>query len=198
MIKFPLPIRKAIDIFSQFPGIGAKTAERLVFYLLKQHPDFINQFEKSLAEIKRDINECKICFNYCFGDLCDICEDSRRDKKVICIIEEPKDIIAFEKIGYMGSYHVLGGVISPLDGIDPDDLNINSLMSRLDNVNEIIIATNTSIEGDATALYIRKILLDKTVKISRLARGLPVGGNLDFIDEATLSQSVKERIEIKE
>jgi len=194
---FPLPIRKAIEIFSQFPGIGGKTAERLVFYLLKQDSHFINQFEKVLSEIKTDINQCNVCFNYCFDGLCEICQDQKRDKKTICIVEEPKDIVAFEKIGYMGSYHVLGGLISPLDGVGPDDLNISELQSRLDGIDEIILGMNTSIEGDATELYIRQILNNQAIKVSRLARGLPIGGNLEFIDEATLSQSVRERIEIK-
>ena len=195
MNGLPPTLNKVIESFTRFPGIGKKTAHRLGLHVLKSHSNEIEEFAQALLDVKSKINTCNNCHNISEADICDICSDNKRDKSIICICEEPSDIYLIEKTGFKGVYHVLGGLLSPLDGIGPDDLNIDSLIERVKSASELIVATDASIEGDATALYIQKIL-DQPIKMTRLARGLPVGGHLEYVDEATLTRSINERVEL--
>ena len=195
MNGLPPTLNKVIESFTRFPGIGKKTAHRVGLHVLKSHSNEIEEFAQALLDVKSKINTCNNCHNISEADLCDICSDDKRDKSIICICEEPSDIYLIEKTGFKGVYHVLGGLLSPLDGIGPDDLHIDSLIERVKSASELIVATDASIEGDATALYIQKIL-DQPIKMTRLARGLPVGGHLEYVDEATLTRSINERVEL--
>ena len=195
MNGLPPTLNKVIESFTRFPGIGKKTAHRLGLHVLKSHSNEIEEFAQALLDVKSKINTCNNCHNISETDLCDICSDDKRDKLIICICEEPPDIYLIEKTGFKGVYHVLGGLLSPLDGIGPEDLHIDSLIERVKSASELIVATDASVEGDATALYIQKIL-DQPIKITRLARGLPVGGHLEYVDEATLTRSINERVEL--
>jgi len=195
MNGLPPTLNKVIESFSRFPGIGKKTAHRLGLHVLKSHSNEIEEFAQALLDVKSKINTCNNCHNISETDICDICSDDKRDKSIICICEEPSDIYLIEKTGFKGVYHVLGGLLSPLDGIGPDDLHIDSLIERVKSASELIVATDASIEGDATALYIQKIL-DQPIKMTRLARGLPVGGHLEYVDEATLTRSINERVKL--
>ena len=187
---------KIIESFTRFPGIGKKTAHRLGLHVLKSNKDDIEDFAQALLDVKNKISTCSICHNFSELDICTICSDDERDKKIICICEETSDIILLEKTGYNGVYHVLGGLIIPLEGVGPDELHIDSLVDRAKLATELIIATDASIEGDTTALYIHKIFDSVDIKITRLARGLPVGGHLEYVDEATLTKSIHERVKI--
>ena len=189
-------LNKVIESFSRFPGIGKKTAHRLGLHVLKSHSNEIEEFAQALLDVKSKINTCNNCYNISETNLCEICLDENRAKSIICICEEPSDIYLIEKTGFNGIYHVLGGLLSPLDGIGPDDLHIDSLMERVKSASELIVATDASVEGDATALYIQKILDSQPIKMTRLARGLPVGGHLEYVDEATLTRSINERVEL--
>jgi recombination protein RecR len=195
MNGLPPTLNKVIESFTRFPGIGKKTAHRLGLHVLKSNSNEIEEFAQALLDVKSKINTCNNCHNISEADLCDICSDDKRDKSIICICEEPPDIYLIEKTGFKGVYHVLGGLLSPLDGIGPDDLHIDSLIERVKSASELIVATDASVEGDATALYIQKIL-DQPIKMTRLARGLPVGGHLEYVDEATLTRSINERVEL--
>jgi recombination protein RecR len=195
MSALPQSLEKLISSFARFPGIGKKTAQRLGFYVLKSEDELAETFAKALVDVKQKVHFCDICHNISEYNTCEVCSDVRRDSSTICVVEEAPDIFIFDKTGYMGLYHVLGGVLAPLDGIGPDELNIRTLMNRLNGVAEIIVATNASIEGDTTALYLSRLIKPLGIKLTRLARGLPVGGHLEYIDEATLSRSIEERIE---
>ncbi len=191
----PQPVEKLIDAFAKFPGIGRKTAQRMAFYVLKSNKEEAVQLAEAVQDVKSKIMNCSICGGITIDDPCGICSDTNRIDNMLCIIEESSDIYAFEKTNsYKGKYHVLGGVLSPLDGVGPDDLNIDGLMIRVDEEMEVILATNPSVEGEATALYISKLLKEKGVRSSRLARGLPVGGALEYIDEATLVRAIEGRV----
>ena len=196
MNGLPPTLNKVIESFTRFPGIGKKTAHRLGLHVLKSHSNEIEEFAQALLDVKSKINTCNICHNISEADICDICSDDKRDKSIICICEEPPDIYLLEKTGFKGVYHVLGGLLSPLDGIGPDDLHIDSLIERVKSASELIVATDASVEGDTTALYIQKILGSESIKMTRLARGLPVGGHLEYVDEATLTRSINERVEL--
>ena len=195
MNGLPPTLNKVIESFTRFPGIGKKTAHRLGLHVLKSPSNEIEEFAQALLDVKSKINTCNNCYNISETNLCEICLDENRDKSIICICEEPPDIYLLEKTGFKGVYHVLGGLLSPLDGIGPDDLHIDSLIERVKSASELIVATDASIEGDATALYIQK-KLDQPIKMTRLARGLPVGGHLEYVDEATLTRSINERVEL--
>ena len=196
MKSLPPTLIKVIEAFTRFPGIGNKTAHRLGLHALKSTNSDIEEFAQALLDLKNKIRTCQSCHNFSEADKCEICLDEKRDKDIICVCEEPSDIYLLEKTGYRGVYHVLGGLISPLDGIGPEELNMDSLSDRAKSASEVIIATDASIEGDTTALYISKILDSTEIKITRLSRGLPVGGHLEYVDEATLSKSIHERVEI--
>ena len=199
MAYYPEPVARLIDALQRLPGIGPKTAQRLTFYMLKRPPDEVRELGDALLAVKEKITYCRACFNVTDEDPCRICTDPRRDDHVICVVEEPNDLLAMERTGeYRGRYHVLLGALSPLDGIGPDDLKIRELLGRLEGreTTEVILATNPNVEGEATALYLAKLLRPLAVRITRIARGLPVGGDLEYADQVTLSKALEGRREI--
>ena len=198
MNSFPESLNNLIDEFSRFPGIGKKTAQRMAFYVLNSSTNLANDLSQAVLDLKSKIRFCEKCFGISEDTFCSICLDTRRDINIICVVENPADIYTFEKTSaFRGVYHVLGGVLSPLDGIGPDALNIASLLSRICPSNEVLIATNATIEGEATCLYLANLLEEKSVKVTRLARGLPIGGDLEFVDEATIMRAIEDRSEIQ-
>ena len=193
---YPIGIKKLIDSFKDLPGIGEKTAERLAFALLNFDKEKQTNFIDAITEVRDKIKKCKICGNFCENDVCDICLNNNRDIKLIFVVEKPKDIYLFEKIGiFKGTYHVLDGLISPLDGVNPEDINISSLVDRIknDNTNEVILALKPSIEGETTMQYIKKILEKTDVKVSKIATGIPLGTDMEYIDTLTLELALEER-----
>jgi recombination protein RecR len=196
---YPEPVARLIDALQRLPGIGPKTAQRLTFYMLKRPAAEVSELGEALLAVKQKIVHCRTCFNVTDEDPCRLCTDPRRDDHVICVVEEPNDLLAMERTGeYRGRYHVLLGALSPLDGIGPDDLKIRELLARLDGKEtaEVILATNPNVEGEATALYLAKLLRPLAVRITRIARGLPVGGDLEYADQVTLSKALEGRREI--
>ncbi len=201
MAVLPAPVQNVIDAFSRLPGIGPKTASRLVFFLLRTQNDLPQQLADALLALQTATGMCTQCFNITMADqpLCDICSDSRRDPGLICVVEEAMDVLALERTaGYNGHYHVLQGVLSPIEGIGPDELKIKPLLERVKqgNIREIILATNPSMEGDATALYLRQQLASLGVRTTRLARGLPMGGDLEYADQSTILRALAGRQEM--
>ena len=184
---------------SRLPGIGRKTALRLTYHLLKRPPEDIARLARALERVAEAVHPCSACGNLTEHDPCDVCANPRRDRSAICVVEESSDVMAIERAGeYRGLYHVLGGRISPLDGIGPDELNIRALLARVapdaaDGVREVIVATNPSVEGEATALYLQKVIRPLGVRVTRLARGLPVGGDLEYADGVTIAQALAGR-----
>lgn len=198
-MHYPEPISKLIDSFMKLPGIGPKTAVRLAFFVLDMKEDDVLGFAKALVNAKRDLAYCSVCGHITDRDPCYICNDSHRDQSVVCVVQEPKDVIAMEKMKeYQGVYHVLRGAISPMEGIGPEDINIPQLLKRLhdETVQEVILATNPNIEGEATAMYISRLLKSTGIKVTRIAHGLPVGGDLEYADEVTLSKALEGRREV--
>tara|TARA_Y100000768_G_C23843753_1_gene617426 strand:- start:96 stop:689 length:594 start_codon:yes stop_codon:yes gene_type:complete len=197
LFSLPSSVNKLIEELSNFPGIGKKTAQRLAFHILKTHKNKILSLSQSLNDVKSKIIFCSVCHGITELDPCVICNDENRNS-TLCVVEEAQDIFIFEKTNSFGcKYHVLGGALSPLDGIGPDELNIDSLLKRIEPDMEIIVATNSSIEGETTSLYLNKVLSNfKKIKVTRLARGLPVGGDLEYIDEATLIRAMEGRTSI--
>lgn len=196
---YPNSIKNLIDCFKDLPGIGEKTAERLVFSLICFDKEKLTSFSDAIISVRDKLGNCSICGNITENSVCNICSDSNRNSKIIFVVEKAKDIALFEKINiYKGKYHVLGGLISPLEGIGPDDVNISSLVSRIDkkNVEEIILALKPSIEGETTMQYIKKILSSKNVKITRIATGIPIGTDIDYIDAMTLEFALEGRKDI--
>jgi recombination protein RecR len=195
------PVARLIDEFSRLPGIGPKTASRLVFYLLRAPEEQAESLADALRELRERITFCSICFNITESDPCGVCADEGRDRATICVVEEPLDVVAIERTrDYQGLYHVLHGTIAPVEGIGPDDLRIAQLLPRLDAllpVREVIIATNPNMEGEATAMYIARQLEGRDIRVTRLARGLPVGGDLEYADEVTLSRALAGRQSIE-
>lgn len=195
----PEPVTKLIEAFSRLPGIGPKTASRLTYFLLRAPDELSVGLADALRDIKEKTRFCSVCGNITVDDPCGICSDPRRDPALICVVEEPLDLLAVERTAsYNGLYHVLNGAISPVNGIGPDDLRIKELVQRVasGSVKEVIIATNPGQEGDATAMYLRRELQDKSVKVTRLARGLPVGGDLEYVDAVTLLRALQGRNEL--
>ena len=198
-MHYPEPISKLIDSFMKLPGIGPKTAQRLAFHTLDMKEDDVVQFAKALVDVKRELTDCSVCGHITENDPCYICEDKQRDRSVICVVEDDKDVIAMEKMReYKGLYHVLHGSISPMDGIGPEDINIPSLIERLknDEVSELILAMNPNLEGESTAMYISRLVKPIGIKVTRLAQGLSVGGDLEYADEVTLSKAIAGRTEM--
>tara|TARA_B100000965_G_scaffold127813_1_gene106367 strand:- start:197 stop:790 length:594 start_codon:yes stop_codon:yes gene_type:complete len=192
--SFPDSLNNLIDEFSRFPGIGKKTAQRMAFYVLNSTNNLADELSHAIQSLKSKIRFCEKCHGISEDVLCQICSDIRRDSTSICVVENPADIYTFEKTNiFKGLYHVLGGVLSPLDGIGPDDLNINSLIERVNTDDEILVATNATIEGEATCLYLANILEKESVRVTRLARGLPIGGDLEFVDDATIMRAIEDR-----
>jgi recombination protein RecR len=193
----PKSIQDLIDELGKLPGVGAKTAQRLTFYLLRSADKDIDDLGQSVLNLKKDIKVCSVCCNYTDQDPCRICDSKARDKSLVCVVSEPLDVVAFEKTGFQGLYHVLGGVISPVEGIGPDDLFIKSLITRIkkEGIKEVVLATNPNLEGETTALYLQRLMQPLNVKITRIARGLPVGGDLEYADEVTLTRALEGRRE---
>ena len=198
-MHYPEPISKLIDSFMKLPGIGPKTAARLAFFVLTMKEDTVLDFAKALVDAKRNLSYCSVCGHITDVDPCSICRDHSRDKSMICVVQDTKDVIAMEKMrDYNGLYHVLHGAISPMDGIGPEDINVPSLLKRLQDtqVEELILATNPNIEGEATAMYISRLVKPSGIKTTRIAHGLPVGGDLEYADEVTLSKALEGRREL--
>jgi len=190
---------KLINELSKLPTIGPKTAQRLAFYILKTSQEDVKRLVEVILEVKEKIKSCSICYNITEDDPCSICQDIKRDKKIICVVEQASDIIAIEKAKeYKGCYHVLGGAISPLDGITPEQLKIKELLKRIENnqVEEIIIATNPNVEGEATAIYLTKLIKPLGIRLTRIAYGIPVGGDLEYADEVTLAKALEGRTQL--
>ncbi len=196
---YATPISDLIDQLNKLPGIGPKSAQRLAFYLLKASRDDAEALAEAIVHLKDKVKFCPVCYNVTDEPLCEYCRDSRRDDSLICVVEEPRDIVAMERTGeFHGRYHVLGAAISPIDGIGPEDLRIKELLKRLEDgkVKEIIIATNPNIEGEATAMYLTKLIRPLDISVTRLASGLPVGGDLEYADEVTLGSALRGRREM--
>ncbi|AWI10751.1 recombination protein RecR [Caldibacillus thermoamylovorans] len=196
---YPEPISKLIDSFMKLPGIGPKTASRLAFFVLTMKEETVLDFAKALINAKRDLTYCSVCGHITDREPCYICSDQSRDRSVVCVVQDSKDVIAMEKMKeYHGLYHVLQGSISPMEGVGPEDINIPNLLKRLQNeeIKELILATNPNIEGEATAMYISKLVKPSGIKVTRIAHGLPVGGDLEYADEVTLSKALEGRREL--
>ena len=196
---YPEPVARLIDALQRLPGIGPRTAQRLTFFLLKRPADEVRELADAIVSVKAKIVHCSRCFNVTEEDPCRICADPGRDGKLLCIVEEPNDLLAMERTGeFRGRYHVLLGALSPLDGIGPEDLKVRELLRRLEGerVEEIILATNPNVEGEATAMYLAKLLKPLGARLTRIARGLPIGGDLEYADEVTLTKALEGRREI--
>lgn len=196
MTGYAPPIKRLIKELSRFPGIGEKTATRLATFILRASDDDARRLAESIIEVKQKIRFCSVCFNLAEGDLCEICTDTTRDKDTICVVEDPNSLMAIEESGsFRGMYHVLHGTLSPLDGIGPDQLRLKELLGRISNnsVKEIVIATNPSVQGESTALLITKLVGGKGVNVTRIALGVPVGGDLKYMDKMTLSKAIEFR-----
>ena len=194
-----LPLARLIEQFERLPGIGKKTAQRLAYFVLQMSDEDAKEFSEAIVDAHKKIKYCKICKNLTDQDLCHVCRNNSRDKSIICVVEDPRDVVALEKTSeFFASYHVLHGAISPLNGIGPEQLYIKELLSRISNepIKEVIMATNPTVEGEATAMYISKLLKPLSVKVTRLAYGIPVGGDLEYADEVTLSRALIGRSEI--
>jgi recombination protein RecR len=191
-------LQQLIEEFSRLPGIGRKSAQRLALFILKLPREEVVRMARALVNVKEKIRYCSVCCNITEDDPCAICSSAKRNRQVICVVEEPSDVIALEKTNeFKGLYHVLGGALSPLDGVGPDDLKVRELLQRVGNeIEEIILAMNPDVEGEATTIYLSRLLKPLGVKVSRIARGIPVGGDLEFADEATLSRALEGRIEL--
>ncbi|CAN5889532.1 recombination mediator RecR [soil metagenome] len=196
---FAPPVQDLIDELAKLPGIGRKTAQRLAFHLLKIDAAAAKKLASSIVVMKDTVRFCPKCFNFAAANLCEYCSDPRRDDAIVCVVEEAPDIVSIEKTGeFRGRYHVLGGAISPIDGIGPDDLHLQELLGRIstDGVREVIVATNPNVEGEATAMYLARLLVPVGVKVTRIASGLPVGGDLEYADEVTLGRALQGRREL--
>jgi recombination protein RecR len=193
------PVQDLIDELGRLPGVGPKSAQRIAFYLLKSSKEDALRLSRAITEVKDRISFCRRCYNVAEGELCSLCTDSRRDSSVVCVVEEPRDIVAVEKTGeYSGMYHVLQGAISPIEGIGPEQLRIRELLSRIDaeTVSEVILCTNPNLEGEATAMYLARLLTPLGMKVTRIASGLPVGGDLEYADGLTLGRALEGRRQV--
>ncbi len=200
-MNYPSSLKNLIDCFKKLPGVGEKTAERFSLSVLGFDEKLIESFSDSIKDVKYKIKRCSICNNLTESDVCDICRDDSRDSSVICVVEEAKNSILFEKMGtYKGKYHILNGLISPLDGIGPEDINIDKLIERIDSegVSEVILALKPSIEGETTSLYISKVLSGKGVRVTKIAHGIPMGADIEYIDMLTLEMALSDRKEISD
>ena len=194
------PVQTLIDELGRLPGVGPKSAQRIAFYLLKLAPEDANRLARAIVEAKERVSFCRRCFNIADGELCAYCRDDRRDPSQLCVVEEPRDIVAVERTHeFRGRYHVLQGAISPIEGIGPEQLRIKELLARVsdEGVKEVILATNPNIEGEATAMYLAKLLKPLGLRVTRIASGLPVGGDLEYADEVTLGRALEGRREVE-
>ena len=196
---FEGPVQSLVDELGRLPGIGPKSAQRIAFYLLKAAPEDAKRLARAVVEAKERVSWCRRCFNFAEGELCVYCRDDRRDSNLLCVVEEPRDIVAVERTQeYRGRYHVLLGAISPIEGIGPDQLKVKELLARVNDegVQEVILATNPNIEGEATAMYLARLLKPLGLRVTRIASGLPVGGDLEYADEVTLGRALEGRREV--
>lgn len=194
-MKYIEPLARLIAQLSKLPSVGEKTAARYAYAILNSPEEEVNELVDAIREVKQNVHFCKICGNYTENEICDICQT--RKPSVICVVKEPKDIVALEKVkDFKGVYHVLGGVISPMEHIGPNDIRIKELLARLDGVEEVILATNLDVEGEATAMYIARLIKPMGIKVTRIARGLPEGSVIEYADESTLSRALSSRIEL--
>ena len=196
---YAAPVQALIDELGRLPGVGPKSAQRIAFYLLKVAPEDANRLAAAITEAKARVTWCRRCFNIAEGELCGYCLDDRRDSSVLCVVEEPRDIVAVERTHeFTGRYHVLQGAISPIEGIGPEQLRVQELLRRIESegVSEVILATNPNIEGEATAMYLARLLKPLGIKVTRIASGLPVGGDLEYADEVTLGRALEGRREV--
>jgi len=192
-LRYPQPLADLISSLARLPGIGPKTAGRLAFYLLQQ-PKISEDLAKAIVVANRDIRKCSICSNFTDQDPCAICHNTQRDKTALCVVEHPRDVVSLEKTReFKGVYHVLHGVLSPMDGIGPEQLTIKQLLKRLDGIREVVMAMNPTVEGEATALYLARLLKPMGIRVSRIAHGLPVGGDLEYADEITIARALEGR-----
>ncbi len=198
-MQYTKPLAKLIEYFQKLPSIGPKSAQRMALYLLKMPQNEVEAFSNAMVEAKTTIHYCNICFNISSSDPCEICQNTSRDKAIVCVVEETKDLIAIEKTNeFKGIYHVLQGLISPMDGIGPDDIRIRELLNRVhkEDIKEVILALNPSVEGEATSMYLGKLLKPFGVKITRIAFGLPLGSELEYVDELTIIRALDNRVPI--
>lgn len=194
-MKYIEPLARLIAQLSKLPSVGEKTAARYAYAILNSPDDEVNELVDAIRDVKKNVHFCKICGNYTQNEICDICQT--RKPTTICVVKEPKDIVALEKVkDFKGVYHVLGGVISPMERIGPNDIRIKELLARLDGVEEVILATNPDVEGEATAMYIARLIKPMGIKVTRIARGLPEGSVIEYADESTLSRALSSRIEL--
>ncbi|MFC1569225.1 recombination mediator RecR [bacterium] len=193
-------LERLVDVFSHLPGVGEKSAQRIALYLLESGQQDVDILISTLSDLQNKVGHCSVCFNFTEEDPCAFCQDTRRNRSLICVVEEPKDILTIERSGgYQGLYHVLGGVLSPLDGIGEEDLHIQTLLDRIDDsVEEIILATNPTMEGEMTASHLGQILSSKKVRVTRIARGIPFGGSLEFNDMVTVAKALEGRMDMNE
>ncbi len=192
-----LPLALAAEQFAKLPGIGIKTAQRLAYYMLNLPVGEVEEFAENIIKARRSVQLCKCCQNFTEREICELCDDDNRDRSVVCVVESPKDVSAFERAGgYDGLYHVLHGLLSPMDGIGAEDLKIKELIARLGDVKEVIMATNPTVEGEATAMYIGRLIKPMGIKVTRLAYGLPAGSALEFADDVTLVKALENRNEL--
>ena len=194
------PVQALIDELGRLPGIGPKSAQRIAFYLLKAAPEDANRLARAISEAKARVSFCRRCYNVCEGEECDICADDRRESHVLCVVEEPRDVVAIEKTReFRGRYHVLQGAISPIEGVGPEQLRVKELVQRLEpeDITEVILCTNPNIEGEATAMYLARLLKPLGLRVTRIASGLPVGGDLEYADELTLGRALEGRRDVE-
>ena len=198
-MKYPLTIQNLIECFKKYPGVGTKTAERYAFETLELDEEVIEYFIQALRDSKQKIKHCSICNNLTEDDVCEICKDKTRDANLLCVVEDPKSVMLLDKLGiYNGYYHVINGLISPLDGVNPEDIDLDRLVKRVkdENIKEIILAVKPSIEGETTSLYISKLLKDTDVIVSKIAHGVPIGTEIDYVDSLTLELALENRKEV--
>lgn len=196
---YAAPIARLLEELERLPGIGPKSAQRIAYFVLRSDEEVAERLASALVEVKRSIHFCPRCFDFAEAELCEVCADPKRDATIICVVEEPRDVVAIERTGeFRGTYHVLGGVISPVEGIGPEQLRIRELLDRVGSgsVTEVVVATNTTVEGETTALYLARMLKPLGLRVTRIASGLPVGGDLEYADEVTLGRALEARREI--
>ena len=198
-MRYPAPIARLLEELERLPGIGPKSAQRIAYWILTAEPSEAQRLADAITEVKHAIHFCPRCFNFAEGELCEVCADSKRDASTICVVEEPRDLAAVERVGeFRGVYHVLHGAISPIDGIGPEQLRVRELIERVGvaGVAEVVIATNPNVEGETTALYLARLIKPLGIKVTRIASGLPVGGDLEYADEVTLGRAIEARREM--
>ena len=196
MLRYAAPLELVIQELERLPGVGPKSAQRLALHMMRMDPADVQSLGNAITDLRAAMRECSQCYNYSAGELCPICDDPRRDRGVLCVVEQPSDVMALERAGeFTGLYHVLGGVLSPLGGVGHEDLRIDELLARIEQLrpSEVIVATSPTVEGDATAEYLRRLLSDREPVVSRIALGLPVGGDLDYADQVTVARALRGR-----